>query len=428
MRSTNVILAILSLSPAIFALAAPKSPFLEVGLKGVEKDCQCSSIGSVCHKVSHINCCNGLSCEMTDNPNGDYGICRASDENRDNDDRCMCSMSGGVCHPKSDVNCCFGLFCDMTNNANGDYGKCRPSNESRNPLKKVEDDEDNCLVPGSTHCNLRGAPPCCSRSKCNEVGICEIIDDNDDGNEDMCLKPGALHCNYFGAKKCCPGSKCNKVGRSDSNTFMCEKSSDDTKQCLTPGSYHCNIPGMDCCPGASCKNIRGESFMCAKDSGNHDDDDDDFPFNNKKIFFSLNGKNILEEDCDREMCIEGGQMCHHRRQNSECPPAPCCPGFDCEYVDAHQESFCVSTKTPLEKSHPTAGQEIGFSKKNGLMAGKTSPLYTLKGMFQGFVEKMDKKHCLPHGETCMMHHDKCCHGLMCHSGKCMAAGKEDLKL
>lgn len=122
---------------------------------------------AVCHKVSHINCCNGLSCEMTDNPNGDYGICRASDENRDNDDRCMCSMSGGknfkskssyrgsswprtsgVCHPKSDVNCCFGLFCDMTNNANGDYGKCRPSNESRNPLKKVEDDEDNCLVPG----------------------------------------------------------------------------------------------------------------------------------------------------------------------------------------------------------------------------------------------------------------------------------------
>ncbi|KAB8304780.1 hypothetical protein EYC80_004128 [Monilinia laxa] len=109
-------------------------------------------------------------------------------------------------------------------------------------------------------------------------------------------------------------------------------------------------------------------------------------------------KNILEEDCDREMCIEGGQMCHHRRQNFACPPAPCCPGLDCEYVDAHQESFCVSMDNPLEKYHTASSQRTGISKKNGLTAEESSPLYTLKGMFQGFVEKIEKKHCLPHGE------------------------------
>lgn len=43
---------------------------------------------AVCHKTSHINCCNGFSCEMMDNPNGDYGICRASDD-RKKDEKCM---------------------------------------------------------------------------------------------------------------------------------------------------------------------------------------------------------------------------------------------------------------------------------------------------------------------------------------------------
>lgn len=47
---------------------------------------------AVCHKASHINCCNGFSCEMMDNPNGDYGICGASND-RKNDEKCMCSMS-----------------------------------------------------------------------------------------------------------------------------------------------------------------------------------------------------------------------------------------------------------------------------------------------------------------------------------------------
>lgn len=32
---------------------------------------------------------------MVDNPNGDYGICRATNSDRDKDEQCMCSMSGG---------------------------------------------------------------------------------------------------------------------------------------------------------------------------------------------------------------------------------------------------------------------------------------------------------------------------------------------
>lgn len=47
----------------------------------------------------------------------------------------------------------------------------------------------------------------------------------------------AMHCNLLGAPPCCSGTKCNKVGRSDNNTFMCEKESgdDDKKQCLVLG-------------------------------------------------------------------------------------------------------------------------------------------------------------------------------------------------
>lgn len=30
-------------------------------------------------------------------------------------------------------------------------------------------------------------------------------------------------------------------------------------------------------------------------------------------------------------------------------------------------------------------------------------------------------------ESCTMQHDKCCHGLMCHSGECMA-DDDELKL
>ncbi|KAF7934394.1 hypothetical protein EAE99_002846 [Botrytis elliptica] len=434
MRSTNVILAILSLSSTISALAAPRSAAFDAGLNVFEKDCQCSAMGSVCHKASHINCCNGLSCEMMDNPNGDYGICRASND-RKKDEKCMCSMSDDVCHPKSDINCCFGLFCDMTNNPNGDYGKCKPSHESKNPLKKIEDAEK-CLESGSMHCNLQGAPPCCS------------------------------------------GAKCNKVGRSDSPMFMCEKESDDQDgddKCLKPGSHHCNTPGMKCCPGSSCKNVRGESFMCAKDSDDDDDDVSTVLSQDQQPFFSSKDKNVFEEDCDRNMCIEGGQMCHRHRQNSKCPPAPCCPEFQCAYVDSHHESFCVSMSDSNKKTEIASSKKHTISKKKDeLMTENCAPqeptgcspfgcpckkdqrnsccegqscigmsesgmsycmtpddqeeehsrLYALKGMFHGFVEKIEKKHCLPQGESCMMQHDKCCHGLMCHSGECMADNDE----
>lgn len=51
--------------------------------------------------------------------------------------------------------------------------------------------------------------------------------------------------------------------------------------------------------------MRGESFMCAKDS----DDDDDLTtlFKNQQPLISLKDKNVFEEDCDRNMCIEGGR-------------------------------------------------------------------------------------------------------------------------
>lgn len=48
----------------------------------------------------------------------------------------------------------------------------------------------------------------------------------------------AMHCNLQGAPPCCSGAKCNKVGRSDSPMFMCEKESDDQDgddKCLKPG-------------------------------------------------------------------------------------------------------------------------------------------------------------------------------------------------
>ncbi|TGO18566.1 hypothetical protein BTUL_0009g00850 [Botrytis tulipae] len=457
MRSTTILLAILSLSSTISALAAPRSAALDNGLNVFEKDCQCSAMGSVCHKASHINCCNGFSCEMMDNPNGDYGICRASND-RKKDEKCMCSMSDDVCHPKSDINCCFGLFCDMTNNPNGDYGKCKPSHESKNPFKKIEDAEK-CLESGSMHCNLLGAPPCCSGAKCNKVGrsdsqmfMCEKDSDDEVQNGDvMCLKPGSMHCNYLGSPKCCSGSKCNKIGKSDSNMFMCEKVSDDDdkKQCLVPGAHHCNMSGMECCPGSSCKNVRGESFMCAKDS---DDDDDDVSTSlsqGQQPLFSSKDKNVFDEDCDRNMCIEGGQMCHRHRQNSKCPPAPCCPDFQCAYVDSHHESFCVSMSDSNENTEITSSKKPAMSKKkNALMTENCAPqeptgcspfgcknppfsscesrpdrkkvhvkkintiaaaefkvaqeeehsrLYALKGMFHGFVEKIEKKYCLPQG-------------------------------
>ncbi|KAF7953849.1 uncharacterized protein EAE97_001248 [Botrytis byssoidea] len=201
MRTPSIILAILSLSSTISALAAPRSAALDRGLNEFEEGCQCSAMGSVCHKASYINCCNGFSCEMMDNPNGDYGICRASDD-RKKDEKCMCSMSDDVCHPKSDINCCFGLYCDMTNNPNGDYGKCKPSHESKNPFKKIGDAEK-CLKSGdhqAMHCNLLGAPPCCSGAKCNKVGrsdsqmfMCEKeSDDKDQDGDDKCLKPGCM--------------------------------------------------------------------------------------------------------------------------------------------------------------------------------------------------------------------------------------------
>ncbi|TGO66021.1 hypothetical protein BOTNAR_0070g00230 [Botryotinia narcissicola] len=447
MRSTNIILAILSLSSTISALAAPRSATLDHGLNGLEKDCQCSAMGSVCHKASHINCCNGFSCEMMDNPNGDYGICRASDD-RKKDEKCMCSMSDDVCHPKSDINCCFGLFCDMTKNPNGDYGKCKPSHESNNPFKKMQDAEK-CLESGC-------APPCCSGAKCNKVGrsdsqmfMCEkgSDDENQDG-DDMCLKPGSMHCNYLGSPKCCSGSKCNKIGKSDSKMFMCEKESDDDdkKQCLAPGAHHCNMSGMNCCPGSSCKNVRGESFMCAK--GSDDDEVSTSSSQDQQPLFSSKDKNIFEEDCYRNMCVEGGQTCHRHRQNSKCSPAPCCPDFQCAYVDSHHESFCVSVADSNENTEITSSKEPAMSnKENALMTENCAPqeptgcspfgcpckkeqhnsccggqsctgmsksgvsycmtpddkeeehsrLYALKGMFHGFVEKIEKKYCLPQG-------------------------------
>ncbi|TGO28943.1 hypothetical protein BPAE_0021g00680 [Botrytis paeoniae] len=480
MRTSNVMLAILSLSSTISALAAPRSAALDKGLNGFEKDCQCSAMGSVCHKASHINCCNGFSCEMMDNPNGDYGICRASNDGK-KDDECMCSMSDDVCHPKSDINCCFGLFCDMTNSPSGDYGKCKPSHGSKNPFKKIED-AGKCLESGC-------APPCCSGAKCNKVGrsdsqmfMCEKgSNDEDQDDDNKCLKPGcmvtpptifidtksslAMHCNYLGSPKCCSGSKCNKIGKSDSNIFMCEKESDDDdkKQCLVPGAHHCNMPGMECCPGASCKNVRGESFMCAKDS----DDDDDISSNllqDQQPLFSSKDKNIFEEDYDRNMCIEGGRICHRHKQNSKCPPAPCCPDFQCAYMGSHRESFCVSMSDSNEKTELISSKKKNevmtencapqeptgcspFGCRNPLLSSRNSRtesgmsycmtpgdqeeehsrLYALKGMFHGFVEKIEKKYCLPQGESCMMQHDKCCHVLMCHSGECMADNGE-LKL
>ncbi|KAF7910797.1 uncharacterized protein EAF01_002306 [Botrytis porri] len=313
-----------------------------------------------------------------DNPNGDYGICRASND-RKKDAKCMCSVSDAVCHPKSDINCCFGLFCDMTNNPNGDYGKCKPSHESKNPLKKIED-AGKCLESGTMHCNLRGAPPCCSGAKCNKVGrsdsqmfLCEKdSNDEDQDGDDMCLKPGSMHCNYLGSPKCCSGSKCNKVGKSDSNMFMCEKDSDDDdkKQFLVPGVYHCNMHG---CPGSSCKNVRGENFMCAKDS----DDDDDVSSTlsqDQQPLFSSKDKNVFDEDCDRNMCIEGGQMCHRHRQNSKCPPAPCCPDFQCAHMDSHHEPFCVSMSNPNEKTAVTSSENPTMSKKkNELITEDCAP-------------------------------------------------------
>ncbi|TGO54558.1 hypothetical protein BCON_0105g00180 [Botryotinia convoluta] len=307
MRTSNVILAILSLSSTISALAAPRSAALDKGLNGFEKDCQCSAIGSVCHKASHINCCNGFSCEMMDNPNGDYGICRASND-RKKDEKCMCSMSDDVCHPKSDINCCFGLFCDMTNNPNSDYGKFKPSHESKNPFKKIEDVEK-CLESGC-------APPCCSRAKCN------------------------------------------KVGRSNSQMFMCEKESDDDdkKQCLVPGAHHCNMSGMECCPGSSCQNVRGESFMCAKDSD--DDDDDD--------------RCVITTDK-----IPSVHLLHAVRISNALHKSP----LGAHLLDVH-----------VKKINIIAAAEVKVAQEE-----EHSRLYALKGMFHGFVEKIEKKYCLPQG-------------------------------
>ncbi|KAF7888544.1 uncharacterized protein EAF02_003085 [Botrytis sinoallii] len=416
MRSTNVILAILSLSSTISALAAPRSAAFDAGLNVFEKDCQYSAMGSVCHKTSHINCCNGFSCEMMDNPNGDYGICRASNDRLTGYFRCVSS--------KIRINCCFGLYCDMTNNPNGDYGKCKPSHESNNPLKKIEDAE-RCLESGSMHCNLQGAPPCCSGAKCNKVGrsdspmfMCEKESDDQD-SDDKCLKPGSMHCNYLGSPKCCSGSKCNNIGKSDSNMFMCEKESDDDdkKQCLVPGV---------------CKNVRGENFMCAKDSDDDDDDVSTVLSQDQQPFLSSKDKNVFEEDCDRNMCIEGGQMCHRHRQNSKCPPAPCCPDFQCAYDPTGCSPFGCKNPHPPSFSSKIDKKKVHVKKINIIAAAKVkvaqeeehSRLYALKGMFHGFVEKIEKKYCLPQGESCMMQHDKCCHGLMCHSGECMADNDE----
>ncbi|KAF7953848.1 uncharacterized protein EAE97_001247 [Botrytis byssoidea] len=274
--------------------------------------------------------------------------------------------------------------------------------------------------------------------------------------------------------------------------FMCEKESDDDdkKQCLAPGvtdtsiAHHCNISGMECCPGSSCKNVRGENFMCAK--GSDDDDVSTSSSQDQQPLFSSKDKNIFEEDCDRNMCVEGGRMCHRHRQNSKCPPAPCCPDFQCAYVDSHHDSFCVSMSDSNENTEITSSKKPAMSKKeNELMTENCAPqeptgcspfgcknphfssynsrpdtkkvhvkkisiiaaaevkvvqeehsrLYALKGMFHGFVEKIEKKYCLPQGdgnvnvrvESCMMQHDKCCHGLICHSGECMA-DNDELKL
>lgn len=48
--------------------------------------------------------------------------------------------------------------------------------------------------------------------------------------------------------------------------------------------------------------------MCAKDSDDDDDDVSTVLSQDQQPLFSSKDKNILGEDCDRNMCIEGGRM------------------------------------------------------------------------------------------------------------------------
>ncbi|KAF7938557.1 uncharacterized protein EAE98_000895 [Botrytis deweyae] len=118
--------------------------------------------------------------------------------------------------------------------------------------------------------------------------------------------------------------------------------------------------------------------MCAKDSDDDDDDDDDdvstVLSQDQQPLFSSKDKNVFEEDCDRNMCIEGGQMCHRHRQNSKCPPAPCCPDFQCAYVDSHHESFCVSMSDSNKKTEIASSKKHAISKKKDeLMTENCAP-------------------------------------------------------
>ncbi|KAK6612174.1 hypothetical protein H4I96_01387 [Botrytis cinerea] len=86
-----------------------------------------------------------------------------------------------------------------------------------------------------------------------------------------------------------------------------------------------------------------------------------------------------------------------------------------------------SSKSDKKKVHAIKINMIAAAEVKDAQEEEHSHLYALKGMFHGFVEEIEKKYCLPQGESCMMQHDKCCHGLMCNSGECMA-GNDELKL
>ncbi|KAM0158189.1 hypothetical protein ACHAPG_004289 [Botrytis cinerea] len=94
-----------------------------------------------------------------------------------------------------------------------------------------------------------------------------------------------------------------------------------------------------------------------------------------------------------------------------------------------------SSKSDKKKVHAIKINMIAAAEVKDAQEEEYSHLYALKGMFHGFVEEIEKKYCLPQGdgnadlgvESCMMQHDKCCHGLMCNSGECMA-DNDELKL
>lgn len=218
--------------------------------------CACASpqAGQVTHCALDADCCNGVSCTLTDLIGQQYGIC--------------CSPVGGLC--QSGADCCDG-DCD------GGSCQCLALGD---PLCAKDGDccSGKCIVvpnnPAESLCKADPGDPCSRDVDC-QTGACV------DGGCDVCSVPGSL-CDPPDLS-CCGAAACaqNVAGGSMTccvpNGSACGGDPDCCSQscvdggCACAGATEACANEQGCCAGQTCLPLAStgsDMFACCVDNGN----------------------------------------------------------------------------------------------------------------------------------------------------------------